>query len=140
MKTKKKPKLTQEITMTLMNQTVDILKKYEEELDISKGEIIDRCMLEYPIKDPEIASFMIIEYILTATYTQDEERFKTTAYKIIIFLCDMLMSSEDEKLDLDRIIKDIRQEYDEYEAVLKEMIEREKEKEKAKEKEKEGKI
>lgn len=103
---------TKEITVTVLNQTIKALEEYEKVLELSKGEIIDRLALNCQIDDPTYAAATILDYIFMVVYSQHKKQFKTTAYTIMTYLCDMLIKLKE--ADLDTVIKNLKNEYKEY--------------------------
>lgn len=109
-------KNTQEITVTVLKQTITALEEYEKMLELSKGEIIDRLALNGRTNDPKCAAITTIDYMLMLVYSQDEKQVETTAYKIMAYLYDMLTSLNG--TDLETVMKNVKNEYNERIAVM----------------------
>lgn len=77
---------TQEITVTVLNQTVKSIDKNCALTGLQPGEIFDRLMLKFSPHEPELAALNILETISTSLHELDEDQINTTMRTVFAVL------------------------------------------------------
>lgn len=77
---------TQNVIVTILNETVESIKQNCELTGMSPGELIDRAMLKFSPQTPELAAQIILESISTSIRLLDEEQINIAMRIVFIVI------------------------------------------------------
>lgn len=98
-----------EITIKVLSQTEEFLKKVSELIEGTMGEIVDIMSLNWAAKDPSAAALLILEHLITHTHSLTEEELLGT-YMLVLGVIKKSIKQNEEKViekladEIDRII------------------------------------
>ena len=86
------------LSANILPQTKKCLDKLKEATGLSDGEIIDRVLVRWQAKDPQIAAQLILDAILIHTNQLEPDDFNKAIFEVLTLLKGSLSDTEPEEI------------------------------------------
>ncbi len=89
----------EEITITVMKETANALRAFNDNMGLSMGEIVDRFLLNFSTRDINRAAIFIVEYLEIVTKDQDSEQYKGTLLQVMAFCLSGILKKDNWEIE-----------------------------------------